>query len=393
MFRAARDVNLMLCWLLAVALALATPAAATPTDALQAELEKLRQEAAFPGAVAAVVMPDGTPHTAAVGEADVQRKLPMTPDHRMLSGSTGKSFVAAVALALAQEGRLNLDAPIARWLGDRPWFPRLPNGAAITTRMFLRHRSGLPDHIHLPAFQAAAKRRITGREGDADYAFPPEALVGFVLDAEPLFAPGAGYAYSDTNYILAGLVIEAVTGRDYEAELRERFLTPLDLSQTAPAEGRRFDRLASGYIRGEAPFGLPEKVAKGGVLAYNPATEWTGGGLITNARDLARWAWRLYAGAAMPGDYRGELLDGVPKDASQQARYGEAVRYGLGVTIRQTPLGPAYGHRGWTPGYLSVFEYYPRHRLAVALQINELGDHDMSHYAVRLARAIIAARD
>jgi len=393
MFRAARDVNLMLCWLLAVGVPLAAADAGGPTaHTLATELEKLRADAGFPGAVAAVVTPDGAAQ-AAVGKADVEQAIPMRADHRMLSGSTGKSFVASVALALAKEGRLDLDAPIARWLDDAPWFARLPNGGAITVRMLLRHQSGLPDHIHLPAFQAAAKRRITGPEGDADYVFPPEALVGFALDAEPLFAPGAGYAYSDTNYILAGLVIEAVTGRDYAAELRERFLTPLDLSQTEPAEGRRFDRLASGYIRGEAPFGLPEKIAEGGVLTYNPATEWTGGGLITNARDLARWAWRLYAGAAMPGDYRGELLDGVPKDASQQARYGERVRYGLGVTIQQTPLGPAYGHRGWTPGYLSVFEYYPNHRLAIALQINETADHDMSRYALRLAQAVVDARE
>jgi len=83
----------------------------------------------------------------------------------------------------------------------------------------------------------------------------------------------------------------------------------------------------------------------------------------------------------------------VPKDASQQARYGERVRYGLGVTIRQTPLGPAYGHRGWTPGYLSVFAYYSDHEVAVALQINETADHDMSRYALRLAQAVIEARE
>jgi D-alanyl-D-alanine carboxypeptidase len=63
------------------------------------------------------------------------------------------------------------------------------------------------------------------------------------------------------------------------------------------------------------------------------------------------------------------------------------------VTIRQTPLGPAYGHRGWTPDYLSIFAYYPDHEIAVALQINETADHDMSRYAARLAQAVIAARE
>lgn len=393
MCRAAREVNRILCLLVAVGLPLAAAQAGGSTGhLLTRELGKLQQDAGFPGAVAAMVTPDGTARAAA-GRADVERDIPMRPQHRMLSGSTGKSFVAAVTLALAKEGRLELDAPIKRWLGDKDWFARLPNGEAITTRMLLRHQSGLPDHIHLPAFREAAARRIAGPNSDPDYVFTPKELIGFVLDAQPLFAPGDGYAYSDTNYILAGLIIEAVTGRNYEAELRDRFLAPLDLSQTEPAEGRSFDQLASGYIRGDAPFGLPAKIAEDGVLVYNPATEWTGGGLITNARDLARWGRLLYEGKALPGDYLDDLLEGVPKDAGQQARYGEGVRYGLGVTIRQTPLGPAYGHRGWTPGYLSVFEYYPRHRIAVALQINELAEHDMSRYAARLAQAVVTARE
>lgn len=87
--------------------------------------------------------------------------------------------------------------------------------------------------------------------------------------------------------------------------------------------------------------------------------------------------------------YRDDLLDAVPKDSSQQARYGPDVRYGLGVTIRSTDLGMAYGHRGWSSGYLSIFEYYPEHDVAVALQVNALGPYDMADYAVRLGEAIV----
>lgn len=82
----------------------------------------------------------------------------MTPDTRMLSGSTGESFVAAVVLAPVQEGQLDLDQPIAPWLGGEPWFVRLPNGGAITLRMLLRHQSGLMDHLHTEPFEAAAGR-------------------------------------------------------------------------------------------------------------------------------------------------------------------------------------------------------------------------------------------
>lgn len=132
---------------------------------------------------------------------------------------------------------------------------------------------------------------------------------------------------------------------------------------------------------------MPPEVTHEGVLAYNPATEWTGGGLVTNPQDLAQWAKTLYEGEALPGEYLDELLNAVPKDETQRAHYGPDVRYGLGVTIRSTALGPAHGHRGWSPGYLSIFEYYPDLRIAVAMQVNAFGAYEMAGYAEHLARA------
>jgi D-alanyl-D-alanine carboxypeptidase len=178
-------------------------------DRVHAVLDSLRAADGFPGATAAVVGPKGSLRAFATGWANREDAARMTPDARMLGGSTGKSFVAAVTLDLAQQGRLDLDAPIARWLADRPWFDRLPNAEALTLRMLLRHRSGLPDHIHDPDFAEAVRQKMN--EEGPDAALPPEALVRFVIGAEPLFSPGTRYHYSDTNYILAGLVVEAVT--------------------------------------------------------------------------------------------------------------------------------------------------------------------------------------
>jgi len=363
----------------------------SPPTSLDAVLDSLRGSDGFPGATAALVGPTTPLQAAATGWADREARAPMTPDARMLSGSTGKSFVAAVAVSLAQGGQLDLDAPIARCLGDRPWFHRLPNAEALTLRLLLRHQSGLRDHIRSDAFRRAAQRRMQTRGPDA--AFRPEELVQYVLDTDPLFPAGDGYHYSDTNYILAGLLIEQATGRDYYDVLRRRILDPLGLTRTAPATRRDLPGLVPGYNQGEAPFGLPPTVTTEGVLLYNPATEWTGGGLVTNSQDLARWAKVLYEGEAMPGDYRDTLLDAVPKDSTQQVRYGPDVRYGLGVTIRSTDLGTAYGHRGWPPGYLSIFEYYPEHDVAVALQVNALGPYDLADYAVRLGRVVVRSNE
>jgi D-alanyl-D-alanine carboxypeptidase len=397
-----RHVVLMLLLGSRAALASAAPPTKPPAAAVagqvQAVLARLRAEQAFPGATAAWVLPDGTLGTAAIGWADREAGVPMTPDARMLSGSTGKSFAAALVLSLVLEGRLELDAPIARWLGHRPWFRRLPNAPELTLRRLLRHQSGLIDHVHSPRFRDAIRARLTEQGPDA--AFAPESLVRFVLDTEPLFPAGQGYHYSDTNYVLAGLVVQAVTGRSYYRLLASRLLEPLGLEHTGPADGRRLPGLVAGYVRDELPLPVPAqatgrglKVAEDGVLTYNPATEWTGGGLVTNAADLARWAHLLYRGRALPGEYLDELLDAVRKDESQRARYGEEVAYGLGVTIRRSTLGVAYGHRGWTPGYLSVFEYYPEQRIAVAVQVNELGPHDMAAMAQTLAQAVRAGLD
>ncbi len=362
-----------------------SPPADPPAPQVQATLDSLRAADGFPGATAAVVTPDGALHAFATGWADREDSTRMMPDTRMLSGSTGKSFAAAVVLLLAQEERLDLDVPIARSLGDRPWFDRLPNAHAITLRMLLTHQSGLRDHIHDPDFAAAMQQSMETEGPDA--ALTPEELVRFVLDDAPLFSAGTGYHYSDTNYILAGLVVEAVTDRAYYDVLQQRLLDPLGLARTTPANRRDLSGLAAGYIEDDPPFGLPPKVTQDGRLVYNPATEWTGGGLVTNPHDLARWAKALYEGEALPGDYLGELLDAVPKDTVQQARFGPEVRYGLGVTIRATPLGTAYGHRGWTPGYLSIVEYYPAREVAVAMQVNALGPYDLAGYAVYLAQS------
>ncbi len=360
------------------------------TERFQQRLEKLRKASGFPGATAAFVFADGKQGAFATGYADREKREPMTPDARMLSGSTGKSFVAAVVLSLVEEGRIELDAPISSWFGKEPWFRHLPNANDITLRMLLRHQSGLRDHVHSEKFAAAIREKMR-RYGPDAYLTPLE-LVSLVLDTEPLFPAGQGYAYSDTNYILAGMIVERVTGNRYYEELRRRFIEPLNLVHTAPADRRELPGLVAGYIRGDAPFGLPNKVMSDGVLVYNPRTEWTGGGLVTNPQDLARWAVLLYEGKAMRGDYLDTLLDAVPKDVTEQKRFGPGVAYGLGVTLRETPFGKAYGHRGWAPGYLSIFEYYPDHRIAVALQVNELNDHDMTGYLESLVAVLVNHR-
>lgn len=139
-------------------------------EQFQATLDGLRAEHGFPGATASYVLADGSTGVAAMGFADLERHTAMTAHSRMLAASIGKTFVGATTLALAREGRLDLDAPLSLHLSGRPWFTRLPNHASITLRHLLNHTSGLTDHVHATAFAAA----VAGTWRDHDNPFSPE---------------------------------------------------------------------------------------------------------------------------------------------------------------------------------------------------------------------------
>ncbi|WP_245626789.1 serine hydrolase domain-containing protein [Aestuariivita boseongensis] len=349
-----------------------TPVAA---DTLQTRLQNVltgfHEKYGFPGATAAIASPDGLIVTAAIGVSDREAGTPMTPDTPMLAASIGKSFVAMAVLALEDDGLLSADDPVARYLGEREWFGRLPNHDTMTLRDLLHHGSGLPDHVYLATFQAEMRARTA--TGGA--AMRPEEAISFVLGADPLFPAGSGWAYSDTGYLLLGLVIEEVSGRSFYDLVGSRFLVPLSLDQTAPSDRPDLPGLAIGYVANDNPFGLPPRTADdAGRLLWDPGMEWTGGGFLSTSRDLAIWGHALFEGEAMKEPYLDRLLDAVP--VSQDA---PGIFYGTGIAIyTTTPRGPVYGHGGWIPGYVSSLRHYADHGVTVAFQINtDVGSTDL----------------
>lgn len=367
---------------LAISLVAATAWSAepVPTDARRAEL-KARFQAGLddickkydlPGATAAYAQPDGQVQAFASGLADKESGAKMTVDTRMPAGSVGKTFVAATALALAQDGKLSLEDKIEKWLKAEPWFEQLPNAHEITVRQLMMHRSGVADHVYDPQFAVKARRMTAALDTNPDAYFKPAELIGFILNREPLFAPGKGYKYTDTGYILLGLIIERAGGASYYDQVRRRFIEPLKLTRTEPADRRDLANLAAGYLAADNPFRLPQKITTAaGVMRYNPATEWTGGGLVSNPQDLVRWAKALYEGRALEKPYVEELVAADPLDE------GKEHWYGLGVSVTRSELGTSYGHGGWSPGYLTHLAYFPAQRVAVAVQINSDARDDM----------------
>lgn len=349
---------------LAASLALAGPAfAETPQVRLQDLLDSFQEDYSFPGVTAAIALADGSVVKAATGVADAEAGTPMTSDSRMLAASIGKSFVAMTALSLESDGVLSRSDLVSRHLGDRDWFTRLPNHATMTVGDLLHHTSGLPDHVHLQGFQS----EMAARMADGSAAFTPEEAIAFVLDTDPLFPAGEAWAYSDTGYLLLGLVIEQAGGAAYYDLVAERFLTPLGLTATTPSDTPILPGLAAGYVGEDNPYGLPQRTMDdAGRLLWDPAMEWTGGGLVSNSRDLAVWGHALFGGTAMAEPYLNRLLDGIPISLD-----APGILYGAGVAIyTDTPRGPVYGHGGWIPGYVSSLRHHADHGVTVAFQIN-----------------------
>ena len=318
-------------------------------------LEDLRTTSGFPGAIAGVYYADGRSFAVAVGYSDRERKIPMKETDLMHGGSVGKTLFAALALQLVAEGTLSLDDKISKYLAKEPWFAGLPNASTITVRMLLNHTSGLGEYGD--SFMQALVES-PGKEHS------PLEAVKSISGTKPHNAAGAGFSYSDINYQVLAFVIEHVTGRSAYDDIRRRILQPLHLQRIVPADRPKIPGLVPGYAGTKNPFG-GDKMVVNGALTFDPRFEWAGGGYITNPRDLARWIADFCEGRAFSPKLLPEVLTTVDAPG-----LGKGSRSGLGVEVEPTPLGEAYGHGGFFPGYFTQVRWYPRERIAVAIQIN-----------------------
>jgi D-alanyl-D-alanine carboxypeptidase len=280
----------------------------------------------------------------------------MKPTDRLLAGSVGKTYASAVALQLVHAGKIGLDDPIAKYLGAEPWFKRVPNADRATVRHLMTHTSGLVRYEFNPKFTADLS-------ANPDKVWTGVDRLSYLFDAQPPFAPGEGWEYSDTNYIVLGMIIEKAGAASYYDQLRV-LLKKHGLNDTIPADSRIVPGLVQGYAGANNPFGGSDEMIKDGKFAVNPQFEWTGGGVATTALDLARWAKLLYEGNVVDASLMDDLLDGVP------AKLGPETKYGLAVIIRPTPHGVTYGHSGFMPGYQTDMMYFPQLKSAIAVQVN-----------------------
>ena len=160
----------------------------------------------------------------------------MKPDDRMLAGSTGKTFAAATAMQLVKEGKISLDDKIEKYLGKELWFNRLPNAKDITIRMLMNHTSGLVRYEFKEEF-------TTYLTAHPMKVWTPEDRLAYLFDAKRPFEAGKGWDYSDTNYIVLGMIMEKVTGKKFYELAKTRVLDPLKLTETRPSDSPKIKGL------------------------------------------------------------------------------------------------------------------------------------------------------
>jgi D-alanyl-D-alanine carboxypeptidase len=307
-----------------------SPARAAGIDAAAMELNRFVAEYGLPGGVA-VIRDGASVVQQAAGYSDVDTGAGFAPNTHVRVASITKTFVAATVLQLVAEGRVNLDAPIETYLPGRIRGEGI-DGNAITVRQLLRHQSGLPEYFENGEQPSAAPRAT------------PDQLVDFALAKPALFAPGAQMRYTNTNYIVAGLLIQAVTGRSAADEITWRILLPLGLFETYfPAPGDT-------WLRAPFAHGCEEQDGRRVDVTAFPASEaGMAGSMVSTGADTTAFITALLDGRIVPRAQLDQMMQTVPRPGK------EGMSYGLGLTKVSLPCGvTAWGHGGDIPGFHSV---------------------------------------
>ena len=326
---------------------------------LQAEVNSIAANEMIPGISLGIVLPDDRVLKIVAGFSDKEEGKYMTGDDLLLSGSIGKTYVVPIVMNLIREEKLALNDLVSIYFEKEDWFKKIPNWDAITIEMLLSHTSGIPRYVFKPALWEIIKN-------DPEKEWTGKERLSFIFEDPPLHEPGKDWKYSDTNFIILGMIVEKITGRKYNDILESDILQPLKLNHTKPSRQPYIEGLAGGYTAYSERFYLPEKVTTNHRYAMNPQMEWTGGGVASSASDLARWAKYLYTGKVLTKDQ----IQKITSPSPFEAELPDNAQYGLGTFIWKNDGVVSYGHSGFMFGYVAIVEYMPELQISLALQIN-----------------------
>ncbi|MGY1682608.1 serine hydrolase domain-containing protein [Geodermatophilus sp. SYSU D01176] len=350
---------------MACAVAACAPAPAASEGPLQGLLDRWRDHADVPAVVMAVQQSGAAPWIGVSGTTERDGSVPATVDARFRIASITKTFVAVVVLQLVEEERLRLDDPVSGYSSDL-------SIDGVTVRHLLTHTSGIPDYSTVDGF---GQRLLDDRERRWD----TDDLLALIDDLRRDFRPGTAYAYSNTNYLLLGSVINAVTGSTWAAQVRARILDPLGLRDTyiAGAEPAS-ESVIAGYFDADND-GDQENIETDRPWMALETSEGPAGAIVSTAADLVTFGEALF---------RGDLVSRSTLElmVADQPFHPRMSNYGLGIEIARPDYRTvSYGHGGFLPGFRSVLWYVPsRDALVVVLANDSLANPpDLAELAVR----------
>ncbi|MFD5309680.1 serine hydrolase domain-containing protein [Streptomyces ardesiacus] len=322
-----------------VTTAVAQPACPSPVAQLRRDTEAIHA-LGVSGVQARVIAPDGRQSVATSGTADVNTGRPVPSDGYFRMASTSKTLVATVVLQLEAEGRLSLDDTVDHWL---PEVVRGNgnDGSRIAIRQLLQHTSGI--HDDLPGYTTPDEYYQQRHD-----VYSPEQLVARAMAHAPDFPPGEGWAYSNTGYVLLGMIIQKATGHPAHQEIEDRILRPLGLDQTRwtgtsptlPRPHAQAYQLFSPGSRVDVTDQIP--------VDYDNLS-W-----VTTTRDENRFFRALLDGRLLPARQLAKMKQTVPVSAEVQQLWPGG-RYGLGLVERPLSCGGTYwSHEGGDGGYITL---------------------------------------
>jgi len=327
-----------------------TPSSAKPAGQLDAgvaqrlddAIDKAMDAAGVPGAIVGIWGPDGD-YVKAFGVADQAGGAPMQTDFYHRIGSQTKTFTVTGILQLADEGKLGLDDPIAKFIDG------VPEGDVITLRQLARMQSGLANYSDTDGFQQAFF-------ADPFRNFAPQELLDYAFAEPMVFSPGKGFLYCNTNTILLGLVVEKVSGQSLPDYIRDHVTTPLGMSHTTfPTTNAFPDPHAQGYTVQDADN------AETTATDWNPSWGWSAGAMISTLEDMHIWAPALATGKLLTQEMQAQRLQTVTTP-------GMPAEDGYGVGIFK--VGGWIGHNGSLPGYQTVAVYLPEKQTTMVVFLN-----------------------
>lgn len=333
-----------------------------------------------PGAVIFVQGAGSQSWAANLGTSNLATHAPMSPDMHFRIGSITKTFVGTVILQLVDEGKLKLDDPISKYQ------PEVPNGNNITVREVLDMSSGLYNYSEDNDFGNALEAELYGN--NMNRVWEPKELLAIAFKHPPYFAPGKGFHYSNTNYILLGLMVEQLTGHAVEDEIQHRILTQLGMSNTS------MPQLTSSAIPGPYPRGYtfvtPATMGQPGgtstnnpldVTMVNPSWGWTAGNMISTVHDLQIWAKALATGKLLSAATQKERLNWLSTTIGSPTY---PLKYGLAIAN----FDGFIGHNGGLPGFQTFMGYMPEKSEMIVILTNLQPTANNTDPADELAKTI-----